>query len=151
MVVHAIDISHNIAVVDRFKSLYHSLNAENCQSGIIEEVYDTSLVFEDSFHKIKGVKNFSDYCASLYQNLLSCEFTFHDQWVKDNDAMLNWTMKYAHPRFNKGKIISIEGASLIRFNDKVYFHRDYFDGGELLYEHIPVMGRMIKTVKHLMK
>jgi hypothetical protein len=60
-------------------------------------------------------------------------------------------MKYAHPKLNKGRIITIEGASLIRFNDKVYYHRDYFDGGQLLYEHIPVMGKLIQTLKYFMK
>ncbi|KZY40174.1 MULTISPECIES: nuclear transport factor 2 family protein [unclassified Oleiphilus] len=138
-------------VVERFKHLFHTLDANNCDSGIIEAVYEPDVLFEDSFHRIEGVANFQGYCASLYQNLLSCQFTFHDQWVKDNDAMLNWTMKYAHPKLNKGRIITIEGASLIRFNDKVYYHRDYFDGGQLLYEHIPVMGKLIQTLKYFMK
>ena len=151
MAVQIADISPKRDVVDRFKTLYQTLNADNCKRGIIEDVYESSLLFEDSFHSIEGVNNFVDYCASLYQNLLSCDFAFHDQWVRDNDAMLNWTMDYAHPKLNKGEIISLEGASLIRFDSKIYFHRDYFDGGQLLYEHVPVMGRVIRTLKHMMK
>jgi hypothetical protein len=64
--------------------------------------------------------------------------------------MLIWTMRYAHPRLNKGNEITLEGASHIRYEEKVYYHRDYFDGGRLLYEHVPLLGSVIKQLKKRM-
>ena len=49
-----------------------------------------------------------------------------------------------------GKPISVQGTSHIRFTDKVYFHQDYFDGGALLYEHVPVLGSIIQQLKKRM-
>lgn len=149
-VVKHTSIESAFKIVERFKHLYETLNSSNCHDGLIEVVYRDDLQFQDSFHLIDGIDAFRDYCASLYENLTSCEFNFHEQWVTENDAMLVWTMRYKHPRINRGKEVSVEGSSLIRFEDKVYFHRDYFDGGELLYEHIPLVGTLIRTLKNRM-
>jgi hypothetical protein len=29
----------------------------------------------------------------------------------------------------------------------VYYHRDYYDAGSMLYEHIPLMGYAIRKIK----
>jgi len=134
-------------VVEDFKSLYLALNAENCRSDIVNDVYCRDMVFEDPFHRIEGIRAFKDYCASLYENLLSCRFRFHDEWTHMGDAVLTWTMDYAHPRLNGGSDIHVEGMSRIIFDEKIFYHRDYFDGGALLYEHIPVLGGVIRSVK----
>lgn len=137
-------------VVERFQDLYHNLNRDTCDTGIIEAVYDLDLLFEDSFHRLESRQQFIDYCESLYENVQSISFDFHDAWISDNDAMLTWTMRYRHPRIKGGAEVSIEGSSLIRFNNKVYYHRDYFDGGEMLYENLPILGRLIKQLKKRM-
>jgi hypothetical protein len=56
-------------------------------------------------------------------------------------------MHYAHPKLNGSKDIQLEGATKILFEDKIHYHKDYFDGGALLYEHIPLMGKLIKLIK----
>ncbi len=33
------------------------------------------------------------------------------------------------------------------WRDKVYRHRDYFDAGAMLYEHLPVLGRVVSWLK----
>ncbi len=134
-------------VIERFKMLYEQLNASNSQSSLIDEVYRHDMVFQDSFHRIDGTQAFKEYCSSLYENLTSCNFVFHKEWLSDEGAMLTWTMHYAHPRLNGGKVIHVDGATELRFDDKVYFHKDYFDGGALLYEHIPLLGRVINQLK----
>ncbi|MFC3153432.1 nuclear transport factor 2 family protein [Litoribrevibacter euphylliae] len=137
-------------VVERFKDLFHHLNADNAQGPLIDQVYQGDMVFEDSFHRIEGLSAFKDYCESVYENLDYCCFDFHQAWINQEDAMLIWSMRYVHPRLNRGKEITIEGSSHIRFDHKVYYHRDYFDGGKLLYEHIPVLGSVIQQLKKRM-
>lgn len=134
-------------VVEDFKSLYHALNAENCRSDIVNNVYSRDMYFEDPFHRVEGLRAFKEYCASLYENLTHCQFRFHDQWAREGDAILTWTMSYAHPKLNGGREIRVEGMSWIIFDEKVFYHRDYFDGGALLYEHIPLLGGIIRSIK----
>ncbi|WP_250658449.1 nuclear transport factor 2 family protein [Alkalimarinus coralli] len=140
----------NLEIVENFKSLFLQLNASNCQSNIVDDVYRSDVIFQDSFHRIEGVSELKTYFSALYQNLKSSEFVFHDQWVADGSAMITWTMHYSHRRLNRGKKISVEGATELRFSEKVYSHKDYFDGGRLLYEHVPVLGTAIKQLKKYM-
>lgn len=135
------------AALEAFKSLFEQLNASTVDSGIIEKVYAENMCFEDSFHSFHDRAGFIDYCRELYKNVREVRFDFHDQFVGPQQAMLTWTMHYRHPRLNGGKMITVEGASHLRIDDKVTYHRDYFDGGELLYEHIPLLSSIIKGLK----
>lgn len=137
-------------LVDSFKTLYQRLNAETIGSGLIESVYDENMHFEDSFHQIDGREAFVAYCESLYENVQQIDFVFHEQWIKPGQAMLTWTMTYRHPRLKRGKDIAVQGASHLRFDDKITFHQDFFDGGQLLYEQIPVLGTLIQGLKKRM-
>ena len=58
-------------------------------------------------------------------------------------------MTFRHKSLAGGKTILVSGTTFLRLNDdnKVYFHRDYFDLGEMLYEHLPLLGRLLTTIK----
>lgn len=142
--------TQNLLLIEHFKTLYRTMCAQDLQEELLFEVYADDLLFQDSFHKIESRDAFLHYCSELYENLKSCDFDFHDQWINDCQAMLTWTMSYSHPKLNRGKPISVQGASHLRFNEKVYFHQDYFDGGALLYEHVPVLGSIIQQLKKRM-
>ncbi len=137
-------------VVDAFKLLYNTLNRDTVLSGLIEQVYAENMTFVDSFHNISGLHHFLQYCDSIYENVEHCQFEFHEEFIKSDSAMLTWTMEYIHPQLNKGKAIYVNGSSHIRFNDKVFYHQDYVDGGALLYEHVPLLGRVIAFLKKRM-
>jgi hypothetical protein len=144
------NMKHARALVDKFKDLYRALDHASCYKGLIEGVYEEDMVFQDSFHRIEGVDAFKNYCAGLYENLNYCEFEFHKEWIGNDDAMLTWTMSYSHPRLKGSKKIQVLGATELVFRDKVVYHKDYFDGGELLYEHVPVLGTVISQLKKRM-
>ena len=141
---------HANELIQQFKHLYEQLDKTNCHSGIIDNVYDQYLIFQDSFHRIEGLDAFKSYCSELYENLNYCEFEFHNEWLGNDNAMLTWTMSYSHPRLSGGKKIEVNGATELQFGDKVNFHQDYFDGGQLLYEHVPVLGAVISQLKKRM-
>lgn len=150
---HEMNYAHQ--VVDRFQSLFQTLTADNSQGPLLDQVYQRNMVFQDSFHRIEGLPAFKDYCESVYENVTECGFNFHRRWVTEHDAMMTWTMSYRHPRLKKGRLIEFEGSSEIRFgldgdNFKVFYHRDFFDGGQLLYEHVPLLGSVIQKLKQRM-
>lgn len=134
-------------LINDFKTLYQTLNASNIHDGLIEKVYRDDIQFKDSFHQLDGISEFTRYCDSVYENVLYSTFDFHEEMISQEQAMLTWTMNYAHPKLNGGNNIAVKGASHIKFTDKVYLHQDYIDGGELLYEHIPVLRWVIKKLK----
>ena len=57
-------------------------------------------------------------------------------------------MTYVHQHLNSGEAITVQGHSLIMGdNDKVVYHRDYIDLGQMLYENVPVLGAIIRWLK----
>lgn len=107
------------------------------------------MVFHDPLHQISGLANVRQYFSELYANVQELRFDFHafDQ-TGNNSGYLRWTMSYRHPRLRRGAPIRVEGCSHLRWHDeRVYRHRDYFDAGALLYEHLPVLGGVIAWLK----
>jgi hypothetical protein len=47
----------------------------------------------------------------------------------------------------------VMGNSHIVFNEEnlVSYHRDYFDMGEFIYDHVPVLNFVVKKVKERLK
>lgn len=133
------------AIVAKFKAMYMTLNKDNLQ--LLQDVYSDDVVFIDALHEIKGLPALETYFAGMYENLSSSEVEVTDLQCGDGVAYLSWVMRYAHPKLAGGKVIALEGATQIKFDDKVTYHRDYADMGQMLYEHIPVLGSVIKLVK----
>ncbi|WP_438865078.1 nuclear transport factor 2 family protein [Neptunicella sp.] len=144
------DLETSKKLILAVQNLFEKMDKPEFDSAMFNAVYADNIRFEDSFHQLQGLENFKQYCASLYENLDYCRFTFHSHLIEPGQGMTRWTMDYAHPRLNGGHNIQVEGCSFLQFGDKVVSHRDYFDGGQLLYEHVPILGRVIKALKHRM-
>jgi len=114
----------------------------------LNELYSEDVHFTDPLHEVHGLANLHDYFAELYANVSELHFEYHGfDRVRDGEGYLRWTMSYRHPQLGGGKLIRVEGCSHLHWHDKVYCHRDYFDAGALLYEHLPVLGRAIAWLK----
>ncbi|MCP1419063.1 hypothetical protein J3D47_003306 [Pseudomonas laurylsulfativorans] len=129
-----------------FASEFAALDASNLHK--LKELYSHDVRFSDPLHEIQGLIALQDYFAALYANVSELDFTFHgyDQ-VQDGIGYLRWTMHYRHPRLRRGQRIKVDGCSYLLWHEKVYQHRDYFDAGALLYEHLPLMGTAIGWLK----
>lgn len=135
-------------MLETIKSVYNQIDLENLH--LLETLYDEDVIFTDPFHKIEGLKNLKSYFEELYTNITHIHFDYSDEIVTDNKAALYWTMKFSHPKLKNGKEISVEGSSQLKWDNKILFHRDYFDAGSMLYEHIPLLGSGIRWVKQRM-
>jgi limonene-1,2-epoxide hydrolase len=130
-------------VVEKFKEVFNALDAKNLH--LVEELYAPDVHFADPFHEIKGRDALREYFARLYDGVESCRFAFADEAVNGKSASLTWVMCMRHRRFREE--IIVPGCSFIRFDDKVTYHRDYFDAGRLIYENVPLLGGVIRTIK----
>jgi ketosteroid isomerase-like protein len=134
--------------VELFQSTFNRLNSHNM--ALLDDLYADNVVFTDPFHHIEGLVPLRAYFARQYEGVIRCTFTFEEQVVQGQSAMLAWTMHLDHARFCKGQTIHVPGSSHIRFAGKVVYHRDYFDAGALLYERIPLLGAVVRRVKSQM-
>ncbi|WP_285419430.1 nuclear transport factor 2 family protein [Pseudomonas sp. efr-133-TYG-5] len=130
----------------RFAQRFAALDKDNLQR--LDELYSDDIHFTDPLHEVQGLAPLRSYFSELYANVHELRFDFHgfDQ-VSAGEGYLRWVMSYRHPRLAGGRLIRVAGCSHLLWRDKVYRHRDYFDAGALLYEHLPVLGRAIAWLK----
>ncbi|KNC67824.1 nuclear transport factor 2 family protein [Pseudoalteromonas ardens] len=132
--------------LDNFVRIYNKLDRDTLH--LLAEIYHPDIQFSDPLHGINGLTNLSTYFSDMYSNVISCQFDIHHSLSQGDQAALYWTMRYRHNRLGKGQEICVEGHSYLKVQDgKVIMHRDYFDAGSLLYEHIPLMGMGIRWLK----
>lgn len=134
------------SALTRFLDLY-SQDLVSCDLAQLAEVYSAKVTFTDPAHRIEGIESLIAYFEHLVGNLSHCTFRIDEVFEQPDSAMLTWEMAFAHPKLAGGKPVLVPGSSLLRFSDKIDFHRDYFDLGSMLYEQVPVLGWAVRQVK----
>ena len=129
-----------------FIEIYQSLGVDNLD--LLHQVYHQDIFFQDPLHEIQGFSELSKYFRALYTHLTQCDFIITEVLCSQEAAAIYWRMDFTHKKLNHGKQVSIEGHSKIKGReDLVYYHRDFVDLGAMLYEHIPFLGVVIKSIK----
>jgi ketosteroid isomerase-like protein len=114
----------------------------------LDTFYAPDVLFEDPVSEIRGVAGIRAYYARLYENLISIRFEFAKEVGEGDEVFAPWVMHLRHKAVAGGREIVVPGASHIRFKDgRAVFHRDYFDMGAFVYEHVPVIGAGVRYVK----
>ncbi len=115
---------------------------------LLEGVYHQDVVFEDAAHTLEGWDALSGYFSSLYQNVNQCDFNILETQQVGDKGFLVWEMNLKHPKLKGGNPVLVKGVSHLKFHEgRVIYHRDYFDLGEMLYENIPLLGSIIRSIK----
>ncbi|MDR5899031.1 nuclear transport factor 2 family protein [Halomonas vilamensis] len=137
--------------LETFCAFFNKL--DNTCTEKLYEVYTDDIVFRDPLHHVEGRAALEGYFAAMYENVTECRFTYYQKVCQGNTAFVTWTMHFAHPSLASGKVIAVEGCSHLIFADdgRVSQHRDYFDAGAMLYEHVPILGRLIRLLKRRIK
>jgi hypothetical protein len=130
-----------------FLEMYNSLHADNLHR--LREVYRRDVRFVDPAHEIDGLDNLVSYFENMYKNVSSIGFTFTEPVFDGTDGYVSWEMTFSHKRLAGGRRLQVDGLTHVRMDGEgmVYFHRDYFDLGAMVYEHVPVLGRIIQTIR----
>jgi len=132
-------------IVELFKQTYQGLDKNKV--GDIDKLYQPDVVFIDPFREVRGLNSLKQYFFEMYQGVVECSFQFSSSILQGDSAALCWHMILVHKKLNGGRQVTVPGSSFIKFDSKIYYHHDYFDAGVLLYENIPLLGRLIKLVK----
>lgn len=134
-------------------NIYGSFDEKLIKS--LDTIYRSDIEFVDPFHRIEGLSQLTGYFSGMLDGLDECRFEFQ-QVVEDaqvaergriGQAVLFWTMHYRHPKLAQGKKLQVSGSSHLKFQEKIFYHRDYFDAGAMIYEHVPLLGFGIRQVK----
>lgn len=126
----------------------------------LADIYSNDVTFIDPIAAHEGIAAVEQYFAKLLQNAKYCTFTIHciektvtvsTEAPTDEDVsqfLVTWKMSFTSARINKGQPIDVDGITQLKIcDDKITYHRDYYDLGQMVYENVPLLGRIIKRLK----
>ena len=134
--------------VNHFLNSMNMLNSNNINS-VLADVYTEQTTFIDPVKKIQGLAELTHYFAELYKGVDSCQFTLKHSICQNQHYALEWQMTLRHKQLAKNRDIVVDGISILQFADnKVAYQRDYYDLGAMIYEQVPLLGHLIKKIRH---
>lgn len=139
---------NNEVLMKKFKDFYKDLKQVPLDD--IGSIYSEEVRFVDPVHEIFGNDSLRAYMETLCQNLTVGRFEYLDELVSVDRAYIKWNMHFVHPKLGN-KNITVRGVSHIQFNDRIYFHEDIYDLGEMLYLKVPVIGSINSWLKNNLK
>ena len=137
------------SIVAKIMDFYRDFSGDSISS--IDELYTQDIEFTDPVHTLIGSLALKAYLKRMASNMLHYEMKYLDIVESEGIAHLSWEMTFAHKSLNGGQVILVRGMSLIKFTSKVYYHEDSYDLGSLVYEHVPLFGKMTKFLKKRMQ
>lgn len=135
----------------RIQTTFNSFNGKNLS--FLDSFYAADVIFTDPVGTVKGLPALKDYYKHAYEQVRSIQFDFREILQDGPDFMAFWLMTLSVRGLNGGSPYQVHGMSRLTFNETglVVFHRDYVDLGEMIYEHIPVQGFIIRKIKQALK
>lgn len=137
--------------VNLIQKIFNEFDGKNLN--LLNDFYSQDIVFQDPLHKVEGFSSLQNYYAKIYKNVQSIRFDFQKFVSQDDEVVGFWTMSLKAKGLNQGALFEVQGVSVFIFNseNKVKYHRDYLDLGEMVYEKIFGLGFVIKKIKTLLK
>jgi hypothetical protein len=135
------------------KIIYFFENLTKDKLHLVTEFYHPQVKFIDPVGTLDSAEKIKRYYEGMYKNVNRIKFDFSEFHESGKTVVAVWTMTLETEKLNSGDPIKVDGNSVITFDDegKAIYHRDYFDMGAFVYEHIPMVGFVVKKIKNRMK
>jgi len=152
------------SVISRFVDYYATLDTQ--PPSALAGIYRADATLIDPFGEHSGVFAIQRYFTHLLANVQHCRFTVDAplqqgdrfvvtwmmHWSHPRIAVVTWMMHWSHPRIARGAMRQLPGCSVVDIrDDRIVRQRDYYDAGEMIYEHLPILGWAVRGVKRRVK
>ncbi len=113
--------------------------------------YTEQAFFKDPFNEVRNLAGVQRVFAHMFDTLDEPRFEVIDVLVQGQQCFLSWDFHFRR----QGQAIErcIHGSSHLRFatDDRIAYHRDYWDAAEELYEKLPLLGNLLRWIKRRIK
>lgn len=135
--------------LNQFKILFGNLSEENIREQT-EKTYAPELFFYDTLKVLSDRDELEEYLIETARNTESVHATVEDIARSGPDYYLRWTMEIRMKNFQRGKTLKSVGVTHLRFDSdgKIILHHDYWDAASGFYEHVPVLGSVIRWIRN---
>ena len=132
--------------LDEFNLFFKDVTIESLVR--LDDFYHPDVEFIDPAHRLRGIPEIRQFWTDMLGTLISCETDVFDATRDGTRCYSRWSMRVRHPKIRRGEEIEVGGMSALLLQDELVIrHEDYYCMGELLYEHLPVVGRLIRAIK----
>lgn len=136
-----------MSAIEKFKLFYQQLKNRDISG--ITDVYDKNIEFIDPIATHQGIDVVQKYFDKLLKGTRWCKFDIRSvRSSSESDHTVEWIMTFEANKLKRNKPIEVQGITVLQTDaDKVLYHRDYYDMGQLAYENIPILSFFVKRVK----
>jgi hypothetical protein len=137
------------AALDNFASFFSSFAADRIER-LLDATYGPDVYFNDTLKTIRGSAALAHYLRESAAAVEDCRVSIEDRTrTADGEYLLRWKMMIRFKRFRRGVDTWTVGLSHLRFDEhgRVIYHQDYWNAADGVYEHIPLLGWMIRALK----
>ncbi len=142
-----------MSVIDRFSEFYNHLAVSDTH--LLADIYSDDITLIDPIGTHHGLAKVTEYFTLLLRNAKQCDFAIHNIAAHESHPAIahaaytvTWTMSFATPKLNGGDTIHVDGITLLKVaNDRIFFHQDYYDLGQMVYEQIPILKFIVNKIK----
>lgn len=132
--------------ISAIQKAWNKLGSGNLE--VLEEIYSADIQFEDPISRGRGIENLRRHFGRLFRNLSRISYSYGSSTWTSDTLVMQWTLtaELAPSR----KAFELPGISWLQLDPesgKIAKSREYFDLGKGLYEHVPILGILIKSIK----
>ena len=137
-----------MAALGRFADFFADLSPENVRERIAS-TYAESLYFNDTLKTLRTRDALEEYMLETAAAVTSTHVQIQDVGVSDGGYYVRWVMEIRFKKLASGRPTRSVGVSHLRFDQsgRIILHQDHWDSAAGLYQHVPVLGWMIRKLK----
>ena len=136
--------------IARFKAFFENMTPDQVRQHV-GEVYAPDAWLYDTLVLHHGIEAIRPYFIHTAERASGVRVEVLDVLRSGDDFHIKWQMDIDWSRFQKGKTTRSFGMSHLRFNaaGQVVMHYDFWDSANGFFEHLPLLGALIRWVKRM--
>jgi ketosteroid isomerase-like protein len=136
-------MSKHLSRLDALLDWYRQLTPASLSR--LPEFYTDDAFFKDPFHELQSREQLRHLYSEMFRTLEQPRFEILNTVREGHQAFLIWDMTFSV----HGRPMHIHGSSHLVFAEdgRVSAHHDYWDAAEEIYEKLPALGWLIRTIK----
>lgn len=137
-----------VLAVERFRLFFSHLQAPEMAERL-RAAYADALFFNDTVKTISKREDLANYLLETARATEKVAVEVLDVVRYNEDYYVRWRMEITWKRVKRGQTTTSYGISHLRFDElgQIVLHQDFWDAASGLYEHLPVVGWLIRWFK----
>ena len=135
--------------IERFQSALGDYTAPDFPSQV-RRIYAEDVFFNDTLKTLRSAEEVAQPFAATAEAVEEGRVEWQDLVSRDGDYYFRWLMTIRFKRLADGRETLSAGMTHVRFDaaGRVVLHQDFWDSAGGLFEHVPVLGWMLRRAKN---